>query len=386
MSTSDAPTTKRRPIRRGRIIAGAIAVVLLIALGIGFAVNQAAGTPTISTSAAVTQELSVTISAPGTMEAEKTTSVYSPVSGTLAEVRVTDGQQVKKGDVLATLDADSLDNALAQAQAAVASADAQASSADAQLAAARAMPDSTSKLRSARNAAITAAEAAQSAAASAQKAAATALKVAKGNADSRSIKAPIAGTVTFPVLAITSMDGTGPTAAVGAAVSSSSPVFTIVDLTKVVFAAQVDEADIAGVTKESTASVSLDAFPGRPFEGTVSSIATAAMTTKTGGTAYRVTIPLDPGKDTLRLGMSGNATIATATVADALVVPTQAVQADGDVRYVFVVTEGAVTRTDVEIGAATDTLTQITSGLDEGDQVATSDLGALTDGMTVHVS
>lgn len=386
MSTADAPITKRRPKKRGRIIAAIVAVAVLAALGAGFALSQSSGKVTIATATATTQELSVTVSAPGTMQAATSTSVYSPLAGKLASVKVKDGQTVKKGDVLATLDADSLTNEVAQARAAVAAAQAQASAANAQLATAKAMPTDTKKLKDARNAAINAAYAAQEAATAAKSAANAALNLALDNANSRTITAPASGTVSFPTMAITSLDGSGPTAAPGATVSTTSPVFTIVDLDKVVFAAQVDEADIAGVTKGAKASVILDAFPNDPFEGKVSQIATASMTTKTGGTAYIVKVPLSPGKVTLRLGMSGNATIATESVADALVVPTQAVQTDGSLRFVYVVNGGTVVRTPVQVGAATDSLTQITDGLSAGAVVATSQFGSLKDGASVNVS
>ena len=387
-------------MKRGRLIAGGVAVAVLAALGGGYAFSQANAKTTITTATAASQDLSVTVSAPGTVDAAARTSVYSPIAGTLTAVKVTDGQAVKAGDVLATLDDSALASAVAQARAAVAQAHAQRNAASAQLAqakaqreAARAMPDDTDALESARDAAIHAADAAasaasasQEAAAAAQSAASDALKTAEANAAKASITAPVDGTVTFPVLAITSLDGTGPKAAAGASVSTATPVFTIVDLTQVVFSAQVDEADVAGVKAGATASVTLDAYPGRPFAGTVSEIGTSSVTTKTGGVAYLVKVPLTPGDAVLRLGMSGDVALATQNVAGALVVPAQAVQSDGAKHYVFKVAAGKVARVEVAVGAATDTLTQITSGLAAGDVVATSQLGSLKDGASVNVA
>jgi RND family efflux transporter MFP subunit len=387
-------------MKRGRLIAGGIAVAVLAAIGGGYAFSQANAKTTITTATAASQDLSVTVSAPGTVDAAARTSVYSPVAGTLTAVKVTDGQAVKAGDVLATLDDSPLATALAQAKATVALADAQSNAASAQLAqakaqraAARAMPHDTDAQSSARTAATEAADAAasaasasQDAAGAAQSAAAAALKTTEANAAKASITAPVDGTVTFPVLAITSLDGTGPKAAAGASVSTATPIFTIVDLTKVVFAAQVDEADIAGVKAGATASVTLDAFPGRPFEGTVSEIGTSSVTTKTGGIAYLVKVPLTPGDAVLRLGLSGDVALATQNVAGALVVPAQAVQSDGAKHYVFKVAAGKVVRVEVAVGASTDTLTQITSGLAAGDVVATSLLGSLKDGASVNVA
>ena len=148
----------------------------------------------------------------------------------------------------------------------------------------------------------------------------------------------------------------------------------------------VDEADVAGVLAGATASVTLDAYAGRTFAGTVAEIGTSAVTTKTGGVAYLVKVPLTPGDAVLRLGMSGDVALATQNVAGALVVPAQAVQSDGAKHYVFKVAAGKVARVEVAVGAATDTLTQITSGLAAGDVVATSQLGSLKDGASVNVA
>lgn len=387
-------------MKRGRLIAGGVAVAVLAALGGGYAFSQANAKTTITTATAAAQDLSVTVSAPGTVDAAARTSVYSPIAGTLTAVKVTDGQAVKAGDVLATLDDSALAAAVTQAKAVVAQANAQRNAASAQLAqakaqreAARATPHDTTAQSSARTAAINAADAAasaasaaQDAAAASQSAAAASLKTAEANAAKASITAPLDGTVTFPVLAITSLDGTGPKAAAGASVSTATPIFTIVDLTKVVFSAQVDEADVAGVKAGATASVTLDAYPGRPFAGTVAEIGTSSVATKTGGVAYLVKVPLTPGDAVLRLGMSGDVALATQNVAGALVVPAQAVQSDGAKHYVFKVAAGKVARVEVAVGAATDTLTQITSGLAAGDVVATSQLGSLKDGASVNVA
>ena len=389
-------------MKKGRIIAAVVVVAVVAAVVAGIAFSRRAAVPTVKTAAVVSQDLSVTIIAPGSLEAGKTTSVYPPIAGTLATLKVTDGQAVKAGDALATLDDAALKAAVAQAKAQVGQADAQAKAAEAQLAAAsaqrdaaRALPRDTDAQAAARSAAIRAADAAaeaataaQDAAGAAQSAAAVVRATAEANAAKGTITAPVAGTVTFPVLAITSMDGTGPRAAPGASVSPAVPLFTITDLTQVVFAAQVDEADIGGVAPGQDARVTLDSYPGTDFTGKVSQVATSSVTTKTGGVAYVVKVPLTAGDGRLRLGMSGDAALATATVPQALVVPAQAVLTDGGAKYVYTIADAPtrVVKTPVVLGAATDTLAQVTSGLAAGDRVATTGLTALTDGAAVNVS
>ena len=77
--------------------------------------------------------------------------------------------------------------------------------------------------------------------------------------------------------------------------------------------------------------------------------------------------------------------LAAQAVPGALVVPAQAVLTAGGKRYVFKVGPGKVVRTEVGVGASTDTQTHITSGLAAGDVVATSQLTALKDGASVNV-
>ena len=325
--------------------------------------------------------------------------------------------------VQANAAAKAADAQLVQANAQADQADAQAEQADAQLSAAKALPHDTDALAQARENAIAQARAAQDAASAAQAAAggvqdsaraaqeqaggvqksaraaqdaataaknaaaaaqagaAATLKTAELNATKTTINAPASGTVTFDALAA----GGDAKAAPLASVTPAVPVFTIVDLTGLVFAAQVDEADIAGVTAGQKASVTLDAFPGRTFEGSVGEVSTSSVTTKTGGVAFVVKVPLTSSDAVLRLGMSGDVSMATKEIPDALVVPAQAVQAEGTGRYVYRVSGSTVQRVEVTVGAATDTLVQVTSGLTPGDVVATSQLTALSNGATVDV-
>ena len=107
------------------------------------------------------------------------------------------------------------------------------------------------------------------------------------------------------------------------------------------------------------------------------------MTTSTGGVAFTTVIKLDAGDARLLTGMTGDADIATESIADALVVPVQAVVADGASRHVWKIDNGVAHKVAVEVGPSTDTLTQVTSGLAAGDVVATTNLTALAEGGAV---
>lgn len=331
---------------RGRIIAGVVVLAVLGALGGGYAYSRATNVTAVTTATATKQSLTVNVNASGTVVPDATVGVYAGVAGTLSSVKVTDGTKVAKGDTLARLATGPLKLAVQQAES--------------QWAAARAMPTSTRKLRAARNEAIQAAWAA--------------VEYARANLTKATVKAPAGGTVSVP-----------DTTQRGAATTAGAQLFTITDPTRLRFEAQVDEADVARVKTGQKAAVSLDAFPGKPLPGTVTLIKGASVKTDTGGNAYPTRITLDSTKGILR-GMSGSADIAVSSVPDALVVPTQAVLADGSKRYVFVVTsEHKLVKTEVTLGESTDTMTQVTTGLTAGTIVVTSQLTGLTDGMSVRV-
>ena len=340
-----------------RLVAGLVATAVLVALAAGWAVSQSSGRTSVTTATASTQTLALRVTAPGRLEAPTAVTVAAPTSGTLASVAVRDGQQVPAGQVLATLDAAPLDLAVAQAQA--------------QASAARAMPTGTDRLNTARTHAIAAADAA--------------LAQARDHRARAELKAPAAGTVSLMSLSL--MPGGAPVyqTQAGASVSPGLALFTIVDAASVRFAAQVDEADIAGVQVGQQAEITLDAFPQRTFTGTVDLVRPTAQTTSTGGIAFGVLVALAPSDARLFTGMTGDAALELSAVPDALVVPAQAVVTEGGKRSVWKVVDGRVTKVAVSVGATSDTLVQLTAGVAAGDIVATSPLSALKERDAVHV-
>jgi len=84
------------------------------------------------------------------------------------------------------------------------------------------------------------------------------------------------------------------------------------------------------------------------------------------------------------LDMSGSVDIEVNAVSGALTVPIEAILDDAGKKYVFVVKADKVAKVEVTTGALTDVRAQVLTGLAAGDTVATNNLTALTDGMTVR--
>ncbi len=113
-----------------KIVAAVIALVVLG--GVAVAVALTAGGPTVEVEAATatTEDLAVTVTASGRVDSDTRADVFPPTAGILAEVRVTDGQEVTRGEVLALMDTDSLEIQVAGAQAGLAQAEAGLASVD----------------------------------------------------------------------------------------------------------------------------------------------------------------------------------------------------------------------------------------------------------------
>jgi HlyD family secretion protein len=157
---------------------------------------------------------------------------------------------------------------------------------------------------------------------------------------------------------------------------ATEAAMTIADTSTYLLKMEVDELDIGQVKVGQAATVTLDAFSGQSFAGTVTEISPSPASTDTDSiVTYEVTIILDTQEQDLGLlsGMTANATIQTKELSEVLVVPTQAIQTDEGsetITYVEKLDEqGNVMRVEVEVGLRSGSVREVIAGLAEGDQV-----------------
>jgi HlyD family secretion protein len=423
-------------VSRGKIIAGVVALVFIGAVVAGVYYSSAASATAVTVARVTSETLAVTVTASGKVEAADKADVYPPTAGLLVSVDVAEGGTVKAGQTLAQMDPAPLRLQVKQAAAGLKGAKAQLDAVK------MGVPAAIDK--AAANAGVNAAEAAYNAAQGAydaffalfgsdpsQEATLTSLNVARKQAyagllsaksgrsklttagkvalakasaqsavdsanyalrlaeetlDKATLTAPMDGIVVFNPVGAPGIDGTLPKAAEGAAVAPGTAPFTVVDLGALNFNAQVDEADVAKVEPDMGAKVSLDAFVTTTFAGKVKIVRSTAIQTTTGGIAFPVLVAIDPTDKKLLLGMSGSVDIEVSAVKGALTVPIEAILDDGGKKYVFVIKADKASKVEVTTGALTDTRAQILTGVSAGDTVATSNLTALTDGMTVRTT
>lgn len=150
--------------------------------------------------------------------------------------------------------------------------------------------------------------------------------------------APINGVVTnLPVRV-------GETVVPGIQNSAASTIMTIADMSVITAEVKVDETDIVNMRLEQRASVTVDAIPGKTFTGRVIEIGNTAILRSSGVAAsqsavssqeakdFKVVIALDNPPADMRPGLSCTAKVTTATRANALTIPIQAltVRTKGD--------------------------------------------------------
>ncbi|MBQ1399890.1 MAG: HlyD family efflux transporter periplasmic adaptor subunit, partial [Lachnospiraceae bacterium] len=132
----------------------------------------------------------------------------------------------------------------------------------------------------------------------------------------------------------------------------------------------VDEADILSVHEGQQATITLDAFADRTFEGTVTRV--SQTSSSQGGSAkYTVEITFDRDENML-IGMSASAEIFVANAENVLTIPMLALQQYGEQTFVYTAVDedGNLTgETEITTGVSDGTLVEVVDGLEEGDTV-----------------
>ena len=100
---------------------------------------------------------------------------------------------------------------------------------------------------------------------------------------------------------------------------------------------------------------------------------------------YGVTISVPAEVSGLMVGMFADVTFHTDSRENVIVIPTQAIQNNGEIEYVYLVENDAAVYTEITTGLTGSGVTEITSGLEGGETLVTVGQSYLTDGSAVRV-
>ncbi|MGA7616450.1 MAG: efflux RND transporter periplasmic adaptor subunit [Thermoanaerobaculia bacterium] len=390
--------------RSVKITIGAVVIVVLALVVVGMIRKKDAGAIKVTAAKVDRTDLTSKVSANGRIEAQKKVELSANVMGQIVNLAVREGEVVKKGDFLLQIDKAQLEASAAGAEASMRALFADREAARANLAEAQRNYDRAKKNYADRVIPLAELEknktAVDSAAANldgitnriAQ--ARASLAGARDTLSKTTIVAPMSGIVTrLPI-------EEGEVAVIGTMNNPGTALLTISDMSVVEAVMEVDETDIPNVRIGQKANVTIDAYPGKIFTGTVTEVASSPIQNITSGSNteainFEVKIRLDHPPAGVRPGFSASADIVTGTRSKVLAIPIQSlvvrdkptkgpksptakpVEEEG----VYALDQAAekVAFVPVKTGITGDTLIEIESGLKQGQQIVSGPFRALRD-------
>jgi len=287
------------------------------------------------------------IYATGSVEPTVMLPIASRVAGTLVELAADEGSRVHKGQVLARIEDRDLNSTVEELEARARFAREDFSRTQDLVQKGFVSPGELDSKRAE------------------MEAAAASLRRASAQRDFTALKAPADGV-------IIRRDGE-----VGQYFPAGQALFTLACCAPLRVSVEVDEEDILKVHVGQKAVLRTDALAGQVLDGEV-----AQLTPKGDPVArsYRVRIRLADASP-LRVGMTVDANLVVAEHANALLVPSAAVQAG----TVWVVRDGHLHRQAVRAGVLGPERTEILEGLDEGAQIVLAPIDGLKEGRSARV-
>jgi len=320
--------------RVGRLLKKFLVIALVVILAVAAVMlwRKASKTDTMQYKTEQVQrgELTVIVTATGTLEPTNTVSVGSELSGIIKSVEVNYNDRVKIGQVLARLDTSKLEAQITQSKAALESAKAKVLQTQATVVETRAKLSQFQKVRELSNGKVPSQSEMDAAEAALERAKATAASaaadVSQAQATLQANETDLSKSIILsPIHGVVLTRDIEPGQTVAA--SFQAPVlFTLAqDLAQMELHVDVDEADIGKIREGQRASFSVSAYPNRTFEALITQ-ARYASTTTSGVVTYETVLKVDNTDLSLRPGMTATADITIKKVENAILVPSAALR------------------------------------------------------------
>lgn len=305
----------------------------------------------VETASALRRSISSYIETNGTLEAENEVDLMARTSGPIVELKVEEGDLIRKGQLLARIDDEEIRARVAVSEVMLK---------EAQLAFERAKTLSESQLMSPEQFEQTR----------------TRFETAKAQLEGErvllrytEIRAPFSGLIINRYINFAQQ------------VNSSSQLFRISDFDPLLCPIQVPERDLPRLGVGQPAHLEFEAWPGERFTGRVLRIR-PVVDAATG--TVRVTLEV-PSGNRLRPGMFARVYVETETREDTLVIPRAALSLESLGDTVYVIDGGVAKRRDLTLGFREGDSVEVLAGLSEGERIVVVGHEGLSDGTPIRV-
>ena len=375
-----------------------ILLIIVLLLAVGFALFRWWQGPVVPSYTLSAMPLVQNVVATGRVATVSRAQVGSEISGVVLQRLVQEGDQVKPGDLLVVLKSDELLAQVRQAELALTElASSRRPQAAAELASAKAQLEQASREATRRRNAEAgilsreeveqAVEAERVARNNYETARVKAAVLAAGQVEEASLREQLA--VAQAQLAKTkiraAVAGTVLTRDVepGDLVQPGQTLFTIALTGNTEIRVPLDERNLPQLALQQNATVISDAYPDQSFPARINFIA-PSIDPQRGTVEVRLTV--NPVPDFLRQDMTVSVNVETAKRARALAIPNDALSSiKGDKAVVLMVRDGKVQRQQITLGLRGLAMSEVKSGLSEGDQVLADAESSLEDGTRVRL-
>jgi RND family efflux transporter MFP subunit len=169
---------------------------------------------------------------------------------------------------------------------------------------------------------------------------------------------------------------------VGALVSPSTPILTLVNLATMVTLASVPEREVGALRVGMEAEVHLDAFGDRLFTGHVARVS-PVLDAATRSALVEIEIPNPDGR--LKAEMFARVKLNTASTRQTVLIPREALVYRGEQPGVYIVREGAPEFRAIETGTMQGDLVEALTNLQPGTRIVATGASMLTEGDRIRV-
>lgn len=335
---------------------------------------------TVQTGTVTTGKISEMASLTGALKPKERVDINPKVPGRIVRIHVDTGQSVARGALIAEIEDDEITQQIERSKAAIAVVDASIAQREAELTNAKAELDRKRQLIEAGllskielDTLETRVRVSQSqlelARAQRRQSEAEQRELTIRQSQTK-IYAPISG-----VVADRHVD-------IGAMVSSSNPIVTLVSLSPMVIDAKASERDIARVRRGAAVTVTVDSLPGQKFSGRIMRIS-PLLDPQTRNGQVEIEIPNRDGM--LKSEMFARIELSLGTERETTLLPRDALVYRGDQPGVYIMEAEKAKFVALETGLTQEDKVEVLKGLKAGDTVITRGSNLVKDGDTIRV-